>query len=165
MNINFKKDTEIDAGNLDQEWVNLSRVAAEYSEMLVDANDLVRRSEQRLKILRSEITLKIKDLDPKATAPIIESTYRTNKEHIAEKEIWMDAARDAEMLQHACNKLNDKKKALEELCKLEARNYFTGSDIPRSMPTMNRERIQEIQNKDSQGVANKIQERMSRRTT
>lgn len=165
MEINFKKDTEIDAGNLDIEYVNAARIASEYAEMLADAKDRQRRSEQKLKIIKSELTLKIKDEDPKATAPIIEATYRTNKEHIAEKKVWLDASYDVDMLYAAVQKLNDKKESLAELAKLEARGYYTSGDgISREMPQMNKERIHEIQcSKEHQEVVEKMQER-SRRT-
>ena len=162
--MDFKKDVEIDPGALDVEWIRHPALYAKYAELAADANDTLKRAEQGLKVLRSELSLEIKERDSKATAAMIEAEYRCNKEHIQAKEDYFKAAYDAEMLQNALFALNAKKAALENLVKLHAANYFAGPTEPRNLLDEYRERMRDRQDDSQHEVAEKMQARMSRRT-
>jgi hypothetical protein len=163
--LNFKEDVKIDPEQLDVEWLMQARLYGDYAEELVHANDRLRRAEQKLKVIRSELVLeaaekgeRVLGKDVKPTAQNIEAYYRTDKEHIEAKEEYFQAALEAEMLQNAVYAMGQRKTALENLVKLHAANYFATPREPKDLSEAYRERLQEAREDMSKDTRERIRD-------
>ena len=139
----FKKDTSINPGELDIEWLRQADLYRKYSGALTDANDRVRKAEQQEKFIRSKLSLEaVRDPDVmktrgsnnvSATAANVEAYYRTHPDHVAVKEELLAAMKEAEALQNAVYAITQKKTALENLVRLQMGGYFAGPTAPRDL--------------------------------
>lgn len=124
----FQGDLAIDEDSLDQEWVNQPQLMMKYSALSVVAQDNVRKLEERLKIIRSELILEANDPDSgvldKINQQTVEAYYRDHKRHKRAKQMLFDAMLEAEMLQNAVFAFQARKLALENLVRLHGQNYF-----------------------------------------
>ena len=124
-------DLEIDPDALDVECLRHSTLAGRYSRMQADADEKVRRYEERVKVVRSELILKANE-DPdktlgkgiSATAPRVEAYYRTHPDHIKVKRILNKAQHEADILRGVVFALVGKKEMLDVLSRLAQIEYF-----------------------------------------
>lgn len=138
---NFEQDVLIDHQALEVEWIMQPKLALEYSKYLTYLNDVLRRAEEKVKLVRSELVNKA-HRDPnkhlgagnKPTAPLVEAFYRTNKKYVAAKEEWLKAMEEQEYGAFARNEIAfTRKTELENLVKLHGQNYFSSPHVPRDL--------------------------------
>lgn len=171
--MNFEKDLQIDADNLDVEFLRQPSLYMQYAEALAEANERLHKADQKIKVVRSELTLqaarnpeilevkKGKSVSP--TANNVEAYYRTHKNHIEAKEEWLSASKQVEMLQNAVIAFNQRKTSLEQLARLTIAGYCAMPSEPHDPSTFT-ERMEKIRDKETKETRNNIRERINRRT-
>lgn len=166
----FKKDVEINPNQLDVEWLRQPALYQKYSEACAEANDDLKRAEQRMKVIRSELILEASERGEdvlgkgvKPTGPTIEAYYRNHKEHQDAKEEYFKAAKRAEMLTNALFALQQKKVALENLVRLLTSNYFASPSVPRDLSAEWGKTVEQTKGDQQAEVAEKMGERRRRR--
>jgi len=172
MEFDFENDVSIDHDALEVEWLRQPSLHAIYSRKLVEANDRLRKAEQRMKMVRSDLILEANE-DPdkylgkgiKPTAPIVEAYYRTHEDHEAAKKKFFEAQYEVEMFQNAINALNTKKQALENLVKLYMSGYFSGPKEPHNIGKEFRERVEEVKGENLKGQRERTHEKLNRTRT
>lgn len=162
----YKKDVEINPNQLDVEWLRQAALYQKYSEACVEANDDLKRAEQRMKVTRSELILEASEKGEevlgkgvKPTGPTIEAYYRNHQEHQDAKEVYFKAAKRAEMLTNSLFALQQKKVALENLVRLLNSNYIASPSVPRDLSAEWSKSLEETKGQ----VAEKMGERRRRR--
>lgn len=165
--LNFREDMTIDEGALDVEFLRHPSLVRKYSEELEYCNDRLKRAEQKLKLVRSELILEaksgeVRDLGAKPTDMVVEAYYRTHPKHIDAKEDYLDAARDAEAAYNAVFGLRVKKDILENLVKLMLANYFSAPTEPRNLSKEFARQVDGRREERDSGVKDRIREGMNR---
>lgn len=138
MELNYKEDVVIDSESLDVEWLRQPSLYMKYAEELAFCNDRLKRAEQKLKLIRSDLILdakegKVESLGAKPSDAACEAYYRTHKDHIEAKENYFQAAQAAEIAYLALQGISAKKVALENLVKLLTSSYFAAPKEPRDL--------------------------------
>lgn len=137
----YEKDLEIDPDFLDAEWLNHPKLFMKYAKESARANAAAKLAEEKVKIIRSELSRDATD-DPdrclgkgvKPTVTAIESYYRGQGEHKKAKKEWVDACYYADLLAGAVSAFQARKLALENLVKLHGQNYFASPQEPHNLP-------------------------------
>lgn len=167
---NYKEDVGIDPGELDVEWLKQATLYAKYAQLAPDANDRVRKLEQKLKVIRSQLILEASEKGEevlgkgvKPTGQPIEAYYRTNQEHIETKKELFEAMREAEMINNALFALQQKKTALENLTKLVLSGYFAAPSIPRELSERWKEVLEAGKDNRQEDVSERMMSRRRRR--
>jgi len=141
--MNYQKDIVIDEEALDVEWLDQAELAIKWGKYWSRCKEEFTRSEENVKLVRSELIAKVND-DPdkylgigiKPTVANVEAFFRNNKRHIAAKEQWilaMTKMNDAEIIKNEIS--FTRKAALENLVQLHGQNYFAGPKMPRDLHT------------------------------
>lgn len=138
MELNYKEDVAIDCDSLDVEWLRQPSLYMKYAEELAYSNDRLKRAEQRLKLVRSDLILdakegKVESLGAKPSDTACEAYYRSHVDHQAAKEEFFKAAQAAEMAYLALQGISAKKVALENMVKLLTSSYFAAPKEPRNL--------------------------------
>lgn len=138
--MNYSEDLRIDPDQLDVEWIEQPLLFHKYSALSAEANQFVRKCEERIKVVRSQLILDANQkgetvLGPKIKpiASNIEAYYRTHADHVAAKTALHEAQSEAEMLTNAVYAFHQRKVALENLTRLQGQNYFAGPTTPRNL--------------------------------
>jgi len=138
MELNYKEDVAISSDDLDVEWLRQPSLYMKYAEELAYCNDQLKRAEQRLKLVRSDLILdakegKVESLGAKPSDAACEAYYRSHVDHQDAKEDYFKAAQAAEMAYLALQGISAKKTALENLVKLLTSSYFASPKEPRNL--------------------------------
>lgn len=139
--MNFEKDILIDEGALEVEWVNQPALAMSYGVELAKAFRTFQKAEERVKLVKAELTNMLLDdpseyLEPdqKPTGPVIEAFYRNHERHKEAKEEWVQAQYDLKIAEIAQKEISTTRKAaLQNLVTLHGQNYFAGPSMPRDI--------------------------------
>ncbi len=130
----YKNDIDIDPDALDIEWMNQSNLFYKYSAKAVKLTKAVADQEENVKRIRSDIILEIIESGEKATGPVIEATYRTDKRHKQAKEKLIELEYERDMAEIDVNAINyHKKPGLENLVKLVIAGYNAMPKVPRAL--------------------------------
>jgi len=154
---NYKRDMQIDDTALDIEWLEQAELAVKWGQLWADAQDELDRADENVKVVRSELLLKINQ-DPdkylgngvKPTDPKVEAAYRVHPDHIEAKERWLDALHQVNTLSIIKSEISyTRKAALENMVILHGQNYFAGPKMPRDLTTerKNRDVTRQMANK------------------
>lgn len=172
MERNYEEDLSINPEQLDIEWLDQPRRFMHYAKLSAEANQTLRKAEEKVKVVRSELSLEVskngQELISKAkpTAGDIEAYYRTHADHIAAKAEHEEAQFEVEMLTNAVHAFHQRKMALENLVRLHGQQYFSGPSEPHDLPAKyqehRRETVREIQREKT---AEKIRPQRRRRTS
>jgi hypothetical protein len=150
-NLDFDKDVHIDHDALEIEWLRQSELFAKYARELANAEREVKRFDERVKVIRSELILEA-NKDPekclgegiKPTDPKIEAFYRTHERYLKAKESRIEAEYNRDMIKVAVDASNyHRKPALENLVTLHGQNYFAGPTVPHNVGALFAERVTE----------------------
>lgn len=133
--LNYEDDIRIDGHSLDLEWLDQPLRFMKYSRELADARDQLARAEQRKDVIEAEANdrarkkLTVPDQKP-PTVDAIRSAVAMDSEvkHIINE--ILDLKRDVDYLQAAVTAFDHRKRALENLVKLHADQYFAGPRVP-----------------------------------
>lgn len=138
---NYIRDMYIDETALDVEWTEQAELAAKWGALWSEAKDELMRAEENVKVIRSELILKINKYPEhylgegvKPTDPKVEAAYRIHPKHKRAKEKWMRALKKVQDLEIAKNEISfTRKAALENLVQLHGQSYFAGPSVPRDL--------------------------------
>jgi hypothetical protein len=146
--MSYIQDIYIDDTALDVEWTEQAELAIKWGLLWSEAKDAATKAEEYVKIVRSELILKI-NKNPerylgegvKLTDPKVEAAYRTHPKHKRAKEKWMRAVKRVQDLEIAKNEISfTRKSALENLVTLHGQSYFAGPSVPRDLRKERRSR-------------------------
>ncbi len=139
--VDYKKDIQIDDTALDLEWEDQPELAIKYGEYWSQCQEEFTKAEELVKLVRSELTLKVhknptKTLGEgmKVTDKTVEAYYRTHKKHIKAKEKWVEAMSKMNNADIVKKEISyTRKAALQGLTDLYQANYFAGPSTPRNL--------------------------------
>ncbi len=138
--INFEDDMVLDPDALDVAWTEQAAIFAKYARLSAKAETRVRRLHERVKVVRSEIVLKVSKSPERylgkgvrCSDPKVEAYYRTDEKYIAAKDDLVRAQHTAELLRLAVSACHQRRAALEGLCGLLQMEYFAGPRMPRNI--------------------------------
>lgn len=172
MSLNFERDLKIDPDRLDHEFLNQPRLYLQYAEALAEANERLRRADQKVKVVRSELILTAvrdpevlevrgsKSVSP--TAGNIEAYYRTHPDHIEAKEEWLAASKEVEMLQSAVSAFSQRKMSLEQLARLTVAGYCAMPNEPHD-PSDFKDRMEKSRDQETTATRETVKERLNSR--
>ena len=166
MELNYEIDVQIDESALDVECLRQADLASKYRKYWVSCSSKVLKTEEYVKLVRSELIMKLM-ADPvsnlkegvKPTGPVIEAFYRTHKRHIKAKEEWMEAKNNLDVADIAIKEICiTRKNQLANLIELHGQHYFAGPSVPRdlSFETARKEKRKEDQKESNKGIARKM---------
>ena len=162
MGLNYEEDIKIDESALDLEWLDQAALSMKYGRRLSNLKNIQRQLEERKKIARSELILKVNResevlIGKKSpNAGDIEAFYRSRPEYQQIVEELNATITEAEFADIAYQQISwTRKAALENLVKLHGQQYFAGPSMPRDLTkeVENKERIQ----RTDAGVAKALQ--------
>ena len=141
--MNYTKDIRISEDNLDVEWLEQAALAVKWGLYFNELDDEVTRATENVKVVYSELTLKINTFPEqylgdsiKPTDEKVKAAAYAHADHLAAKERWMKALKekaDAEIVYKEIS--YTRKSALENLVTLHGQNYFAGPRMPRDLKT------------------------------
>lgn len=167
--LNFQKDLSINLDDLHTEFKNHAQLRYDYASELSMLEQKVRKAEEKVKVTRSKLTKKIfqehEEKKLKApTAAIIESYYRTHKDHKKAKEDLIQSKYDLSMAWNAVKAFDDRKCAIESEIKLYLNNYFSTPRTERSIEGENfKKEIKKISEETLEKTQNKQRKSLKRR--
>lgn len=162
---NYIKDMYIDDTALDVEWAEQAELAVKWGSLWSEAKDELTRAEENVKVVRSELILRINKNperylgeDVKLTDTKVEAAFRTHPKHKRAKERWMRALKKVQDLEIAKNEISfTRKAALENMVSLYISGYFAGPNVPRDLykERRNREKTRKESN-EGMKIGNKV---------
>ena len=128
----YSEDLTIDKNNLDGEWLNQPKLVLKYGTALAQQERVVKKLEEKLKTLRSELINRAtsepdKHLGKgiKPTGATIEAYYRTHKEYKKQKKEVHDEELERDLIQVAYSAIQHRRGALDNLVRLHGQGYFS----------------------------------------
>ncbi len=152
--MDYEADLQIDPDQLDVEWLEQANRFMKYAEASADADAEVKRINEKIKNLQSELTLDahqdptIMGKDIKPTVANVEAYYREHDNYKKLKDQVIDAEHDADVLRNAVFAFHQRKAALEQLVTLHGQQYFAGPTEPRNLGL-------EFEKRSRHGIASK----------
>jgi len=138
MNNEFEKEKSIDPQQLDLECVRQTDLFFKYAHQSVDAQVEVDRAKMRLEVVEAGLELAIRK-DPeqfgliKPTESAIKAAVRLDNKYSNALERYINAKREAKLLEIAVDTMDQKKRMLENLITLHGQQYFAGPSVPRDL--------------------------------
>lgn len=134
----FKKDLEIAKHELDKEWINQPILFVEWAEQAVNASFVKDKAKERLDLTRAEVDFKIRSNPSKygiekITESVVTNTIITSKEYKAANDNYLNAIKEAKILDVAREAFDHKKKALERLTDLFLAGYWSNPNIKKEV--------------------------------
>ena len=139
MEYDYEKDVEINEFELEKEWLNQASLYMKYAEASAQAEAEMLEAHEAIKIRRSELIKECKEDNPKATAPEIESYYRTDSEHQELKTKWIEAQHNFRILEGVVKSMYMRKSALENLVRMSLSAYYGEPASPEGVPSFTKE--------------------------
>ena len=133
MDHNYEVDLEIDQHQLDQEWLNQPNLFMKYAEAQAEAKRILDNAHEHVKVTRSKLVRECKSNFPKATGPEIEAYYREDKRHRRAKDKMIEAEYDYSLMCGAVQGFHMRKRALEDLVRLWAGEYYSSPRSPKDV--------------------------------
>lgn len=139
--MNYERDMYIDVTALDVEWTEQAELAMKYGGLWSAAQEVSSRAEENVKLVHSELYLKVTANPEDLLGATVKSTEGTKTAWIQTQEEYKNAKSDAI---DAMKRLNDiaiakneiaftRKAALENLVTLHGQQYFAGPKMPRDL--------------------------------
>lgn len=133
MSDNYRKDLQIDQGNLDIEWKKQAALFGEWGGKSVEASYQKDRKKEQLDLIKAKLDTeyrkKLKNDKPKEAE--ILSNVLQDKRYIEVSEQYLVACKMAKILEIATRSFEHRKRALEYLTKLFLRNYYAEPYVPK----------------------------------
>ena len=131
----FEKDLEIDIENLDVEAVRQPELYYQYSELAKEAREKFDLLKMKLGITESELAKRAR-IKPasfgigKVTEASIKEAVTTHAQYRTAYKRMIRAKNAAELMGHAQEAMNQRKRMIELLVQLHGREYFSGPSVP-----------------------------------
>jgi hypothetical protein len=134
----FQRDKEIDPNQLDVECVRQSDRLHHWAEQAVEAGYRMDRAKLKLEVTKArlEIQCRRKPADfglAEAREKGIEAAVIAHEEYQDAYKAWLDARKEAKLLDAAVNSMESKRRMLEGLIKLHGQQYFAGPNVPKDL--------------------------------
>ncbi|MCP4761745.1 MAG: hypothetical protein GY870_08185 [archaeon] len=130
---NYEEMVGIDQENLDIEWVNHSKNFYKISKKLSKKEKEWKNKWEDVKTKRAELMQELKEENPKATGPQMESYYRTHAEYKEVKQEMLELEYEKNDLNFVVESMRHRKIALENLVKLYGMEYFSDPKTPKNV--------------------------------
>lgn len=168
MKLNFEKDLQIDADNLDVEFLRQPSLYMQYAEESANAKDRLSRAKETLEVVRAETDFKVRDNPAafgvlKITEDAISAAILRSDEYKKANENYLSAKHAADLFQAAVIAMDQRKTSLEQLARLTIAGYCAMPSEPHDPSTFT-ERMEKIRDKETKETRNNIRERINRRT-
>jgi hypothetical protein len=134
----YEQDLEIDANNLDKEWLGYPRKLAYWINLEVEAQEEKDQAERNLEVVEAQMDEKIR-LKPevygleKVTEPSIKNAAKRSKEIEQANQRLIAAKKKARLLSGAVKTIEKTDKAMQHLGELWAAGYWSGKDMPKGV--------------------------------
>lgn len=134
----LNEDRKIDPEQLDVEATRQADLFFEWAEQFIEARTKMERLEFELDVLESRLQLDCRE-HPESygtkstTETAIKSAVKCSPKYVKAHQDFLDARREAGMLEKAVAAMDMKKRMLEELIKLHGQQYFAGPTEPRDL--------------------------------
>jgi len=133
---------DLDKHRLDDEWIEQPRAFREMAEKLADARRDMAQAKAQFELVEAELSLAVRKRPEdfgleKTTESSIGSMVIVQKKYKEAQQDYIDAKHQVDVLEAGVNALDHRKKALENLVQLQARDYFAAPVAPK----VDRERI------------------------
>lgn len=168
MKLNFEKDLQIDADNLDVEFLRQPSLYMQYAEESANAKDRLSRAKETLEVVRAETDKAIRDKPEafgiaKITEGAVSAAILLAKTYKEANENYLSAKHAADLFQAAVIAMDQRKTSLEQLARLTIAGYCAMPSEPHDPSTFT-ERMEKTRDKEIKETQNNIRERMNRRT-
>jgi hypothetical protein len=168
--LDFINDIKIDEGALELEWLEHPRLYLEYCEASAEATRRAKEAYHAQKVKYAELMLMAADELTKLNQKVNDSTRDAwvllHPEYDAATRARHQAEYEADQLQNAVYAFGHRKDALEHLCALDARGYYSRCREPRNLtPEVLKEwRDQKnvVAEKEIEGVRTGIRDNLNR---
>lgn len=123
-------DVSVDENELDDEWVQQSRLYHRYAVLVADARRAMDESKNQLELEKADVDKSVREnpadygLEKLTEAMIGQAVTRSHSVQNAQKAL-IDARHEYEVMQAAVAALDHKKSALENLVKLRLADYYS----------------------------------------
>jgi hypothetical protein len=135
--LDFEKDIAIDESALELEWIDHSALYMRYCQASAAANKLAKECYHVQKVTYARLALEATDalvaLNQKVNDGTRDAWVLLHPDHAAATAARFKAEHDAEQIQNAVYAFGHRKGALQELCALDARAYFSRPREPRNL--------------------------------
>lgn len=135
--LNYARDIAIDESSLELEWLHHSALYMEYCRASALASKLAKEAAHHQKVTYADLLLKSSDalitLNQKVTEGTKDAWVLLHPDYARATQGRFDAEHNADQLQNAVYAFGHRKEALQELCALEARSYFSRPREPRNL--------------------------------
>lgn len=155
--MSYEQDMYIDENVLDVELLKQPSLVAKYSRMLADAQQDKDIAKERLELLRSEISLDIRDNPSKYKLDKV--TEGSITACILMEEDFQEAQKEVHATTHKVNvltgimkSLDHRKSTIENLVKLFGQNYFAGPAIPHNLTDVREEHTAKLEHRIGQNL-------------
>lgn len=150
---------DLDKHRLDEEWVNQPKLFFEYAHKLADARADLEQHKAMRDVVYANLDRDIRASPDKydiakITETVITSTIKLQTDYMEADRDYRAANHRVDIVEAYVKALDHRKKALENLVSLEARNYFSSPKAPE----IARERMNELE-KDSAMKQIKVKQR------
>lgn len=130
MELDHKRDVQINKDALDREWVRQPQLAMEYAEAATNAQAELDAAKERLELVKADLDKRTRQLltsgDKKPTEAAISSAVLLHDECKEASQNYLEARRVLGILRAAADAICDQRKAaLENLVKLFGMGYFS----------------------------------------
>ncbi len=131
---------QIDQHNLDQEWSDHPKNFYRISKAFSRKEKEWKSKWEEVKTKRAELMQELKEENPKATGPQMESYYRTHADYKEVKEEMLELEYEKNDLNFIVEGMRHRKIALENTVRLLGMDYFADPTTPKGI---DREKIKE----------------------
>ena len=148
--LDYKKDLQIDRFNLDLEWAKNPELFAKWFEKLIDAENHLDRTHDRLELKEAELSKVIRSnpdlygLKENVTEKAIRATVISHPEYRELKEKYLKAKHHANILRIAVKSFKNREKAIDRETKLYLAKYY--------MKPYGREEEELVQPQEKEGI-------------
>lgn len=152
--MSYKEDLSIDKYKLDYEWEKQASKFIEWAEKAVDALFERDKAKDFLELTRAQLDSEIrKDVGEgkKLTEAAIQSQILQNERYISANDLYLEAVKNAKILDIAREAFDHKKKALEKITDLWIAGYW-------SIPKINKELKESVESDIGQNHKETLQE-------
>jgi len=163
----FEKDLEIDVMNLDVEAMRQPELYFKYSTLAKEAREKFDMMKMKLNVTESELAQKAR-LKPRAfgltkvTEGAVSEAVKLHPRYQSVYKKMIQAKNEADLMYHAQEALNQKKRMIELLVKLHGSEYFSGPSVPHTPQELWKKVKQKRGRKTHEKMVTKTRKRKSR---
>lgn len=129
MELNINRDRRIDFSNLHYEWALQTELAQGYGEAVANARRAVEIAKERRDVARAKAFLKAHE-EIKSPLDKVNATAQLDEDYLSALRRYQQAVYEKDMAEAAFETINTKKKAMEEILKTHAQEFWSNPVSP-----------------------------------